>query len=83
MNSAMMPLVSRCRNILSENKSNDGNKRKNCTNFVEIAQVGANVTSFSNTGVTNNTEYRYRVRAFNANGNSAYSNIASAKTPRR
>ena len=38
----------------------------NCTNFVQIAQVGANVTSFSNTGLTANTRYRYRVRAFNA-----------------
>jgi len=55
----------------------------NCTNFVQIAQVGANVTSFANTGLTGNTRYRYRVRAFNATGNSAYSNIADARTPKR
>ena len=30
-----------------------------------------------------NTTYRYRVRAYNASGNSAYSNIAAATTPRR
>jgi fibronectin type III domain protein len=54
----------------------------NCTNFVQIAQVGANVTSFPNTGLSANTRYRYRVRAFNGIGNSAYSNIAQAKTPR-
>jgi Fibronectin type III domain len=53
-----------------------------CTNFVEVAQVGVNVTTFSNTGLTRNTRYRYRVRAFNAVGNSAYSNIAGAKTLR-
>jgi hypothetical protein len=53
----------------------------NCTNFSEIAQVGANVTIFPNSGLTKNTWYRYRVRSFNAGGNSAYSNIATAKTP--
>ena len=53
----------------------------NCTNFAQIAQVGANVTSFNNTGLARNTRYRYRVRAFNAVGNSGYSNIAKAKTP--
>src|SRR4030095_6960296 len=52
----------------------------NCTNFAEIAQVGANVTSFPNTGLTRNTWYRYRVRAFNGSGDSGYSNIASDKT---
>ena len=54
----------------------------NCTNFVQIAQVGANVTTFSNTGLSRNTRYRYRVRAFNAVGNSGYSNIAAARTLR-
>lgn len=53
-----------------------------CTNFVQIATVGAGVTSFSNTGLTKNKTYRYRVRAYNASGDSAYSNIASATTPR-
>jgi hypothetical protein len=53
----------------------------NCTNFAEISQVGANATSFANTGLTRNTWYRYRVRAFNGSGNSGYSNIAAAKTP--
>jgi len=51
-----------------------------CTNFVEIAQVGANVTTYPNTGLLKNTWYRYRVRASNGNGDSAYSNIASDKT---
>ena len=54
----------------------------NCTNFVQVATVGANVTSYSNTGLTRNTTYRYRVRATNGSGDSAYSNIASAKTLR-
>ena len=51
-----------------------------CANFGEIAQVGANVTSFPDTGLTRNTWYRYRVRASNGNGNSAYSNVVTVKT---
>ena len=52
----------------------------NCTNFGQIAQVAANTSSYPNTGLSSNTFYRYRVRAFNSGGNSAYSNIARAKT---
>ena len=55
-------------------------KNANCTNFVQVAQVGANVTTFGNTGLTKNSTYRYRVRAFNAGGNSSYSNVATGKT---
>lgn len=51
-----------------------------CTNFAQIATVGANVTSYTNTGLTRNTTYRYRVRATNAGGDSAYSNIATVTT---
>ena len=54
-----------------------------CTNFTLIATVSANVTSFSNTGLSANTSYRYRVRAYNASGTSAYSNIVTAKTLKR
>jgi hypothetical protein len=53
-----------------------------CTSFAQIATVGANVTTFSSTGLTRNKTYTYRVRAHNAGGNSAYSNTASAKTLR-
>lgn len=54
-----------------------------CTNFTQIAAVGPDVTSFANSGLTANTSYRYRVRAYNASGTSAYSNIATAKTLKR
>lgn len=58
-------------------------KGSTCTNFALIATTGANITSYASTKLTANTTYRYRVSAFNANGNSGYSNIAKAMTPRR
>jgi hypothetical protein len=53
-----------------------------CTNFATITTIGPNTTSYSNTGLSRNTRYRYRVRAYNSTGNSSYSNIASTKTLR-
>ncbi|OIN59329.1 fibronectin type III domain-containing protein [Arsenicibacter rosenii] len=50
------------------------------TNFTKIADVGANVTTYQNTGLTFLTKYYYRVRAVNAIGQSAYSNVADATT---
>jgi carboxypeptidase T len=58
-------------------------KGSTCTNFAQIASVGANVKSYSNTGLATNTTYRYRVYAYNTAGNSAYSNIVTATTLRR
>jgi hypothetical protein len=51
-----------------------------CTNFAEIAETGANATGYSNTGLTANTTYRYRVRAFNDSGDSGYTNETQATT---
>jgi hypothetical protein len=48
--------------------------------YSQIATVGANVTTYANTGLTAGTTYYYRVRAYNASGDSAYSNEASATT---
>jgi hypothetical protein len=48
--------------------------------FQQIATVGANVTTHSDTGLHRSTTYSYRVRAYNGGGNSDYSNIASATT---
>jgi PKD repeat protein len=58
-------------------------KGATCTNFKRTATVESNVTTFSNTGLAANTSYRFRVRAYNTSGNSAYSNIATATTMRR
>jgi transcriptional regulator CtsR len=48
--------------------------------WVRIATVGPGVTTFTNTGLKNNTNYWYRVQAYNADGVSAYTAEAFAKT---
>ena len=48
--------------------------------YLEIAQVGANVNSYNNTGLSGGTQYCYRVRSYNGAGNSAYSNEACNTT---
>jgi hypothetical protein len=55
-------------------RSSDG------VNFAEVAQSLGNVTSFIDGNLAAGTEYYYRVRAYNAAGNSAYSNVVSATT---
>jgi hypothetical protein len=51
------------------------------THFTQIATVGRNTTSYSATALLPLTTYYFRVRAYNAAGDSAYSNTASATTP--
>lgn len=52
-----------------------------CTNFVQIASLGANTTSYqNNSGLSASTTYRYQVRATNGAGPSGYSNIAASTT---
>ena len=48
--------------------------------FSRTATLGPNVTTYSNTGRPAGTTYYYRVLAFNASGNTAFSNIATATT---
>jgi hypothetical protein len=47
-----------------------------------LTVLGADATSFTDTGLAPNTAYSYRVRAANEAGASAYSNEASATTPK-
>lgn len=54
--------------------------KDNTNNWTEIASVGANVENYENTGLSANTKYYYRVRAYNAAGNSDYSNTDSDQT---
>jgi len=71
----------------SDNSSNETGFRlercagPGCANFAEIHSTVANVISYSNTGLSAQTLYRYRVQAFNAVGSSTYSNIAETTTP--
>ena len=44
------------------------------------SNVPANSTAYTATGLTPNTTYWFRVRADRSTGNSAYSNVMSAKT---
>ncbi|MEJ7607739.1 MAG: fibronectin type III domain-containing protein, partial [Bryobacteraceae bacterium] len=46
--------------------------------FSLIASVGANVTTYSNTGLSASTTYAYRVRAYTSMADSPYSNTATA-----
>jgi PKD repeat protein len=48
--------------------------------WADFAPVGANVTTYSNTGLSPNTAYSYRLRASNPAGDSAYTNETSATT---
>ncbi len=48
--------------------------------WTQIDTVGYNVETYSNTGLVCGTIYYYRVRAYNANGDSSYSNVANATT---
>lgn len=50
--------------------------------FSEIATVGVNQTNYPNTGLSSGTIYNYRVRAYDAAGNSGYSNTDTAITQR-
>jgi peptidyl-Asp metalloendopeptidase len=52
----------------------------NGTTWSPIASVGANVRTFSNTGLRQAVLYSYRVRANNAWGSSAFSPVVSTRT---
>lgn len=80
--------VSGSQNDLSwtDNSSNeDGFKVESSLNnqfgpFSQIATTSASVVSYSNTGLTTDQTYYYRVRAFNSGGTSNYTNTAYAIT---
>jgi len=49
--------------------------------FAKVTDVNTDITSFTDYTVGENTEYAYRVRAFNSDGYSAFSNIIELVTP--
>ncbi|MCB0627771.1 MAG: fibronectin type III domain-containing protein, partial [Saprospiraceae bacterium] len=48
--------------------------------FTGIDSTTAEVSTYRDNGLSSGTNYRYRVLAYNANGNSGYSNLATATT---
>ena len=68
-------------NSTTENNFIVGRSTVNGGPYTDIATVGANVVSYNNTGLSENTTYYYVVRARNAGGDSANSNQASGTTP--
>ena len=53
-----------------------------CTNFAQIATVPVNSKAYSSKNLKRVTTYTYRVRAYNAGGYSAYTNVSSGATLR-
>jgi hypothetical protein len=67
----------------SDNSTNeDGFKVERSTSatgtYSQIAQTGANVTTYMDSNLTAGATYCYRLRSYNAGGNSPYSNTACA-----
>ena len=56
-------------------RSSDGNS------FVQIAEVAANTTIYTDTNLTANTKYYYRLKATNKTDSSAYSEVFNVTTP--
>ena len=49
--------------------------------WAQIGAVGSDITAYGNSGLTGNTTYYYRVRAYNSFGDSGYSNETNGTTP--
>jgi hypothetical protein len=50
------------------------------SSFSQVATVGASVTSYTNSSLSSGKKYYYKVCAYNAYGNSVYTNTASLTT---
>ncbi len=84
--SAAVLSASQIRLSWADNASNEGGfkvERKTGSGgtYAQVATAGANATGWTDSGLSAGALYYYRVRAYNAGGNSAYSNEASAATP--
>jgi len=64
----------------AENEEGFVIERKTGKYYLVIGRLGANISSFSDTGLADNTSYTYRVQALNIAGFSEYTNEISATT---
>lgn len=68
----------------SDNSSNETGFRlersTDGSNWSEFVVTAGNTTGFTDSGLVASTAYQYRIRAYNSNGNSSYSNIGNATT---
>jgi uncharacterized protein len=70
----------------SDNETGFTIERKNggcdsANSWAELpAAIAVNAVTYTNTGCTANTTFSYRIKAYNASGNSEYSNCAYVKT---
>ncbi len=76
--------TSRIKLTWEDNSSNETGfkieRKKSGGTYTQIEAVDEDTTSFTDTGLANNTNYYYRVRAYNDAGDSLYSNEAVATT---
>jgi hypothetical protein len=67
-----------------DNSNNEGafaiERSRDGVHFTRIGTVGANVRTFSATGLASDTQYYFRVRAWNSTGYSRYTNVIGART---
>lgn len=79
------PTVSSLTVNWSDNAANETNyiveRSTDGTTFSVIATLGANTTTYNDTGLTPNTPYYYRVKATNATESSVYTSNVSVTTP--
>jgi hypothetical protein len=68
-------------NDVSDNEQGFKVQRKQGTGaWADVQTLGAGITTWTDTGLTKKTTYSYRVYAYNAVGNSDFSNVATATT---
>lgn len=51
-----------------------------CSSFSQIATVGPNIVQYKNSNLQKGTAYKYRLRAYNAIGNSTYTGVVTVRT---
>lgn len=64
----------------SNNETGFAVERLNGSTWTAVTTTGANVRTYTDSGLTASTAYSYRVRAVNSHGNSAYTSVLQTAT---